>query len=88
MFDDVPSSTVAAAALAGEGVAVVELLASQRVDRLEGRSDASDSQVGGVYVNNRRVTDERARCARPTRIGGRLFVFGRTADSKIHLRAE
>ena len=78
VFDDVPSSTVTADALAGEGVAVVELLASSGLTTSKGEATRL-IRGGGVYVNNRRITDERARLRAGDAIDGRLFVLRKGA---------
>ena len=78
VFDDVPSSTVTVDKLAGEGVAVVELLASSGLTASKGEATRL-IRGGGVYVNNRRVTDEKARLQRDDAIDGRLFVLRRGA---------
>jgi tyrosyl-tRNA synthetase len=41
-------------------------------------------QSGGIYVNNRRVSDPQARLVRDQAIGGRLFVLRRGAR-QLHL---
>ena len=78
VFDDVPSSSVAAASLAGDGVAVVELLASSGLTASKGEATRL-IRGGGVYVNNRRITDERARLRSADAIEGRLFVLRKGA---------
>ena len=78
VFDDVPSSTVTAERLAGEGVAVVELLASSGLTASKGEATRL-IRGGGVYVNNRRVTDEKARLRSGDAIDGRLFVLRKGA---------
>ena len=78
VFDDVPSSTVAAEKLSGEGVAVVELLATSGLTASKGEATRL-IRGGGVYVNNRRVTDERARLRSHDAIEGRLFVLRKGA---------
>jgi tyrosyl-tRNA synthetase len=78
VFDDVPSSTVTADKLAGEGVAVVELLASSGLTASKGEATRL-IRGGGVYVNNRRVTDEKARLRSGDAIDGRLFVLRKGA---------
>jgi tyrosyl-tRNA synthetase len=78
VFDDVPSSSVAAASLAGEGVAVIDLLASTGLTTSKGEATRL-IRGGGVYVNNRRVTDERARLRSADAIEGRLFVLRKGA---------
>jgi tyrosyl-tRNA synthetase len=78
VFDDVPSSTVGADKLAGEGVALVELLASSGLTASKGEATRL-IRGGGVYVNNRRITDERARLRPADAIEGRLFVLRKGA---------
>ncbi len=78
VFDDVPSSTVTADKLAGEGVAVVELLAASGLTASKGEATRL-IRGGGVYVNNRRVTDEKARLRSGDAIDGRLFVLRKGA---------
>ncbi len=78
VFDDVPSSTVTADRLAGEGIAVVELLASSGLTASKGEATRL-IRGGGVYVNNRRVTDEKARLRSGDAIDGRLFVLRKGA---------
>jgi tyrosyl-tRNA synthetase len=78
VFDDVPSSTVDVEKLAGEGVAVVELLASSGLTSSKGEATRL-IRGGGIYINNRRVTDERTRLRPSDAIGGRLFVLRKGA---------
>jgi len=78
VFDDVPSSTMGAEKFAGEGVAVVELLASSGLTTSKGEATRL-IRGGGVYVNNRRITDERARLRPGDAIEGRLFVLRKGA---------
>jgi tyrosyl-tRNA synthetase len=78
VFDDVPSSTVGVEKLAGEGVTVVELLASSGLTSSRGEATRL-IRGGGVYVNNRRITDERARLRPSDAIEGRLFVLRKGA---------
>jgi tyrosyl-tRNA synthetase len=78
VFDDVPSSTMDVAKLAGEGVAVVELLASSGLTSSKGEATRL-IRGGGIYVNNRRITDERARLGPSDAIEGRLFVLRKGA---------
>jgi tyrosyl-tRNA synthetase len=78
VFDDVPSSTVTADKLAGEGLGVVDLLASSGLAASKGEATRL-IRGGGVYVNNRRVTDEKARLSSADAIEGRLFVLRKGA---------
>ena len=78
VFDDVPSSTVTADKLAGDGLGVVDLLASSGLAASKGEATRL-IRGGGVYVNNRRVTDEKARLSSADAIEGRLFVLRKGA---------
>lgn len=78
VFDDVPSSNMGPEQLEGDGVPVVALLASSGL--IASKSEATRLiRSGGVYVNNRRVTDERARLRTADAIDGRLFVLRKGA---------
>ena len=82
MFEDVPSTELPADAL-GDGIGIVELIA--RVQLAASKSDARRLvQSGGVYVNNRRVSDPQARVTRDQAIGGRLFLL-RKGQKQNHL---
>jgi tyrosyl-tRNA synthetase len=83
VFDDVPSSTVSADKLGGEGISLVELLASSGLTASKGEATRL-IRGGGVYVNNRRITDERARLRSGDAIDGRLFVL-RKGTQQNHL---
>jgi len=85
VFDDVPSSTVTPDRLTGEGVAVVELLASSGLTASKGEATRL-IRGGGVYVNNRRITDERARLLLRDAIEGRLFVLRKGAKQNHLVR--
>ncbi len=78
VFDDVPSSTVTAETLAGDGVAIVDLLAASGLTASKGEATRL-IRGGGVYINNRRITDERARVRSSDAIEGRLFVLRKGA---------
>ena len=80
-----PSTDVAAASLEGEGVSLAELLAASRLASSKGEA-ARLIKGGGVYVNNRRVTDERERVVREQAIGGRLFVLRKGKQQQHVLR--
>lgn len=83
VFDDVPSTEIAQERLAGEGVSIVELLASTKL--ASSRSEATRLiRSGGVYVNNRRITDERGRLTSDQAIDGRLFLL-RKGQKQQHL---
>jgi tyrosyl-tRNA synthetase len=74
VFDDVPSAELAESDLGTEGISVVDLLA--RVKLAPSKSEARRLiQSGGVYVNNRRVSDLQARLRREDAIGGELLLL-------------
>jgi tyrosyl-tRNA synthetase len=83
VFDDVPSTELPPDALGADGIGVVDLLARAQV--APSKSEARRLvQSGGVYVNNRRVSDPQARLTRDQAIGGRLFVL-RKGQKQNHL---
>ena len=83
VFDDVPSTELPAEELAGDGIGVVDLVA--RVQLAASKSEARRLvESGGVYVNNRRMPDPRARLTRDHAISGRLFVL-RKGQKQNHL---
>jgi tyrosyl-tRNA synthetase len=83
VFDDVPSTDVAAERLAGEGLPVVELLTTTGLTGSKGEATRL-IRSGGIYVNNRRLADERRRLTRADAIDGRLFVL-RKGQRQQHL---
>jgi tyrosyl-tRNA synthetase len=83
VFDDVPSTDLPNDAIAGEGIGMVDLLA--RVQLAPSKSEARRLvQSGGVYLNNRRISDPQTRITRDQAIGGRLFVI-RKGQKQNHL---
>ena len=85
IFDDVPSAEVSAEELAGNGLGIVELVA--RVKLAASKSEARRLVLaGGVYVNNRRVSDPLARLTRDQAIDGRLFVLRKGQKQNYLLR--
>jgi tyrosyl-tRNA synthetase len=76
VFADVPSSIVLSALFEGAGVPLVDLLADPQVKLAGSKSEARRLvQSGGVYVNNRRVSDPQVRLTRDQAIDGQLFVL-------------
>ena len=71
VFPNVPSSS---AAYAAEGWPVVELLSTAGVTSSKGEA-ARLIRSGGIYVNSRRVTDEKERLRPDQAIEGQLFVI-------------
>lgn len=83
VFDDVPSTVVEADRVAGDGMGVTELLVATGLAGSKGEA-ARLVKGGGVYVNNRRVADERGRLTAEQAIEGRLFVL-RKGARQYHL---
>jgi tyrosyl-tRNA synthetase len=82
VFEDVPSTDLAASDIA-DGIALADLVA--RVRLAPSKSEARRLvQSGGVYVNNRRMSDPQARVTREAAIGGRLLVL-RKGQRQNHL---
>ena len=76
VFGDAPSTDVAAAEVAGDGLSLVELLVRAGLAPSKGEARRL-VQSGGVYVNNRRQADAAARVRVADAIGGQLFVLRR-----------
>jgi len=83
VFDDVPSTELPAAAFGGDGVAIADLLVAAKLATSRGEAMRL-VKGGGVYVNNRRVADERARFTAAQAIAGRVFVL-RKGGRQYHL---
>jgi tyrosyl-tRNA synthetase len=83
IFEDVPSTDLHATEINSTGIGVVDLIA--RVGLAPSKSEARRLvQSGGVYVNNRRITDPQAKITREMAIGGRVFVL-RKGQKQNHL---
>ncbi len=83
IFADVPSSEVAQTDLAGEGLSIVDLLANS--DLATSKGDARRSiKGGGVYLNNRRVTDPARMISSAESIEGQFLVL-RKGRRRYHL---
>ena len=83
LFGDVPSTELSAAEMGVDGIGIVDLVA--RLQLAPSKSEARRLvQSGGVYVNNRRASDPRARLTRDQAVGGRLFVL-RKGQKQNHL---
>jgi tyrosyl-tRNA synthetase len=83
VFDDVPSTDVAVERLAGEGMAIADILVATTLASSKGEAMRL-VKGGGVYVNNRRVADERARFTVDQAIAARVFVL-RKGGRQYHL---
>jgi tyrosyl-tRNA synthetase len=83
LFGDVPSTELALDALDNTGISIVDLVS--RVQLAPSKGEARRLvQSGGIYVNNRRITDVQTRITREQAIGGRLFVV-RKGQKQNHL---
>jgi tyrosyl-tRNA synthetase len=85
VFEDAPSTELE---LPAEGMPLAEMLATVKL--VPSKSEAMRLlKSGGVYVNNVRATDERARLTKADAIGGALFVLrkGRKDHHIVRLRS-
>jgi tyrosyl-tRNA synthetase len=83
VFQDVPSTELPGETFDADGIGVVDLIA--RVQLAPSKGEARRLvQAGGVYVNNRRVSDPQARITRREAIDGKLFVV-RKGQKQNHL---
>jgi tyrosyl-tRNA synthetase len=83
VFDDVPSTELSGDAVGEGGIGMVDLVA--QVGLAPSKAEARRLvQSGGVYVNNRRLSDPKTRLTREQAIGGRLFVL-RKGQKHNHL---
>ena len=83
VFEDVPSTEVAKTRFEGEGVGAIELLADVGVASSRGEARRL-IRGGGIYLNNRRLTDERAQLTLADSIEGRVLVL-RKGQKRYHL---
>jgi len=83
VYHDVPSTELPAETMAGEGIGMVDLVARVRLAPSKGEARRL-VQSGGIYINNRRVSDPQARVTLDQAIGGRLFVV-RKGQKQNHL---
>ena len=85
VFEDVPSTELAADEVEPDGIGIVDLLV--RAQAAPSKSEARRLvQGGGVYVNNRRTTDPQARVRRNEAIGGRVFVLRKGQKQQFLVR--
>ena len=87
VFDDVPSTGIAASVFAAPGMAIADLLVATKIAASKGEAMRL-VKGGGVYVNNRRVADERARFTVDQAIAGRMFVLRKGARQYHLVRIE
>jgi tyrosyl-tRNA synthetase len=85
VFGDVPSTEVALSAFGGGGMSLTELLVKTAL--VSSKSEATRLiRSGGIYVNNRRISDERAQLTAEQGIAGRLFVLRKGAREQHLVR--
>ena len=85
VFDDVPSTELPSDALAGRGMTMVDLVV--RVGLVASKTEARRLlQSGGLYVNNRRVSDVETRVSTDQLIGGRVVILRRGAKQQHVVR--
>jgi tyrosyl-tRNA synthetase len=83
VFGDVPSSAVERARLDGTGLPLVDLLVASGLTPSKGEARRA-LQQGGVYLNNRRVADDRKAVTLDDTLAGRLLVL-RKGKREYHL---
>lgn len=74
LFADVPSQTLARPVLEGEGMGLPELLVASGLAPSKGEARRL-VQGGGVYLNNRRLTDPQQRVTLQDTLGGQVLVL-------------
>ena len=87
VFDDVPSTEVPLSQLAAPGMAIADLVVAAKLAASRGEAMRL-VKGGGVYVNNTRVSDERARFTVNEAIAGRMFVLRKGARQYHLVRLE
>jgi tyrosyl-tRNA synthetase len=85
IFADVPSSTIDADELAGEGLDLATLLARAGVASSKGDARRGVEQ-GGIYLNSERVSDPLKRIRREDALHGRLLVIRKGKKSYFLVR--
>jgi len=84
VFSSVPSSTVP---FSGDGWALVDLVVTIGVTKSKGEA-LRLVRAGGLYVNERRVVEERARLTSGDAIGGQLFVIRKGKKDNFLVRVQ
>jgi tyrosyl-tRNA synthetase len=85
VFSDVPSATLPRTSLEGEGMALVELLSRTGVATSKGEARRG-VEGGGIYLNNRRISDPAHTVRVSDAIDGRFLVL-RKGKKSYHLVA-
>jgi tyrosyl-tRNA synthetase len=85
IFSDVPSAILPREKFVGDGFNVVELLALPEVAVATSKAEARRLVLsGGIYVNNRRISDPHVKLGLQNAIEGQLFVV-RKGQKQNHL---
>jgi tyrosyl-tRNA synthetase len=85
VFDDVPSTELAPEEFRPDGIGLVDLIV--RAQAAPSKSEARRLvQSGGVYLNNRRMSDPQARVSRDQAIGGRVFILRKGQKQQFLIR--
>jgi tyrosyl-tRNA synthetase len=87
VFADVPSKTIAKSSLEGDGMTLLSALCDVKLANSQGEARRSVEQ-GGVYVNNQRQSDVKARLTTKSLIGGQIIVLRRGKKDYGILRLE
>lgn len=87
IFAEVPSSTVARDALAGEGMSIVDLAAEAGLDRSKGQI-RNLIKSGGIYLNNERVDDPYRAVTLDDAIDGEVIVLRKGKKTHHLVRVE
>jgi tyrosyl-tRNA synthetase len=82
---DVPSSSISAQQLTGDGLLLVELLSASGITSSKGEATRL-IRGGGIYVNNERVSDEKLRLTRDHAVDGKLFLIRKGAKHNFLVR--
>lgn len=83
IFADVPSSVVSKDDLAGDGLSLTDLLVGSQIAASKGEARRA-IQGGGVYLNNRRVTEADSRVSITAAVDGQFIVL-RKGRKHYHL---
>lgn len=87
VFDDVPSTSIARAALDGDGVPAADLAVQSGLSASKSEANRLIKQ-GGFYVNDRRLAEGDARVIASDLIGGRVLVLRKGQRERRVVRAE
>lgn len=87
IFSDVPSKAIAKSSLEGDGLALTSALCEVKLSNSQGEARRSVEQ-GGVYVNNQKQSDIKAKLTTTSLIGGQFIVLRNGRRKYAILRLE